>query len=102
MMRGLVLIVIALFMVSCGSQGNYVTFKAPTFRQLANCEPWQQKMFTDFCEWKYYDSDVKTKLVFNKKGRKNLYQQHIMILGFPPDTTLTYNQYGSWMNKNRG
>ena len=58
-MRGLVLIVIALFMVSCGSQGNYVTFKAPTFRQLANCEPWQQKMFTDFCEWKYYDSDVK-------------------------------------------
>ena len=42
MMRGLVLIVIALFMVSCGSQGNYVTFKAPTFRQMANCEPWQQ------------------------------------------------------------
>ena len=37
-MRGLVLIVIALFMVSCGSQGNYVTFKAPTFNswQIAN------------------------------------------------------------------
>jgi hypothetical protein len=56
-------------------------------------------MFTDFCEWKYYDSNVKTKLVFGKRGRKNLYQQHIMILGYAPDTTSTDNRYGSWMKK---
>ena len=94
----LTLLICSLF-TSCATSGNYVTFKPPTFRQLAKCEPWQQQMFTDFCEWKYYDSNVNTKLVFNKRVRKNLYKQHIMILGYAPDTTNTNNVYGSWLKK---
>ena len=99
MRKLLFLFMLSFVIISCGFRGNYVTFKSPSLRQLGKCEPWQQKMFVDYCEGVYYDSDVGTKLKWNRKGRKNLYQQHILILGYPPDTTATYDQFGGWMKK---